>query len=84
MLHFMRLCALLVVLLTTLAGPVVALADQLKIDFQLLYRAAQLANQAYDGQSEILGKYPGDSAWVSTPGKNNVQYVLLFNDARKI
>lgn len=55
-----------------------------KIDFKLLYQAALLADQAYQGQSEIIGKYPGKSAWVATPGDTNVQYVLITNTKRKV
>jgi len=55
-----------------------------KFDFTLLYHAAQLANQAYDGKSEIIGKHPGRSAWVATPGNARVQYILIRNDERRI
>ena len=33
-------------------------ADEARIDFRLLYQAAQIANQAYGVRSEILGDYP--------------------------
>lgn len=59
-------------------------AEAPNINFKLLYHAAQLANQAYDGKSEIIGKHPGKSAWVATPGNTNVQYILIHNDKRKI
>jgi triacylglycerol lipase len=55
-----------------------------QLDFKLFYHAAQLANQAYQGGSEIIGKYPGRRAWVATPGSTKVQYVLIHNDQRKI
>lgn len=74
--------------LTSLAvvtvGDPASLSAKPNINFQLLYHAAQLSNQAYDGRSEIIGKHPGRSAWVSTPGDNNVQYILIRNDKRKI
>jgi hypothetical protein len=54
------------------------------IDFGLLHQAALLADQAYQGESEIIGKYPGHSAWVATPGKTNVQYVLIENANRGV
>jgi hypothetical protein len=54
-----------------------------KIDFKLLYHAAQLANRVYDGKSDIIGAYPGRSAWVATPGNTDVQYVLLHNKRKK-
>ncbi len=88
MFKFMRLASLLaVVALSALAGPghpMALAANAPEINFKLLYRAAQLANQAYDGKSEILGKYPGDAAWVATPGHDDVQYILLQNDKRKV
>jgi triacylglycerol lipase len=59
-------------------------ASSPQIDFKLIYHAAQLADQAYDGKSEIIGKHPGKSAWVSTPGQTFVQYVLIQNHKRKI
>ena len=54
------------------------------IDFDLLYRAAQIANKAYDGKSKILGELKGKSAWVATPGTTDVQYVIGYNDQRKV
>jgi hypothetical protein len=65
-------------------GPRALSAKSLEIDFRLLYHAAQLANQAYDGKSAIIGKHPGKSAWVATPGHTHVQYILIHNDKRKI
>ena len=59
-------------------------AQSQKIDFKLIYHAAQLANQAYDGKSEILGKHPGRSAWVATPGKTQVKYILIHNHKRRV
>jgi hypothetical protein len=55
-----------------------------QLDFQLFYHAAQLSNQVYEGGSKIIGEYPGKRAWVETPGKTQVQYVLIHNDRRKI
>ena len=58
-------------------------ADEGRIDFRLLYQAAQIANQAYGVRSEILGDYPNaDKAWVSTPGNAEVQYVYLYSKQR--
>lgn len=54
-----------------------------KVNFKLIYQAALLSNQAYQGKSEIIGDYPGLSAWVATPGHTDVQYVLIINDKRK-
>ena len=88
MLNFKRLQQVFValVLVAMIAfGHQTAFAKKSKnVDFRLLYHAAQLANQAYDGKSKILGKHPGLSAWVANPGKTNVQYILLQNHKRKI
>jgi len=65
-------------------SPAVAAAGTPKIDFKLIYQAALLSDQAYKGQSEIIGKYPGLSAWVATPGDTDVQYVLIVNPKRKV
>ncbi len=77
------LVAALVLVMAAIARPALA-AGTPKIDFKLIYQAALLSDQAYDGGSEIIGKYPGRSAWVATPGDTNVQYVLIQNDKRKI
>ncbi len=69
--------------LAAMAGPVGAEGTP-KVDFKLIHQAALLANQAYEGESEIIGQYPGKAAWVGTPGDTNVQYVLIQNPARKI
>lgn len=71
----------LVALLASMLAPALAAP---KLDFKLIHQAAMIANQAYEGQSEILGQYPAKAAWVSTPGDTNVQYVLLENPKRKI
>ncbi len=62
----------------------IAAAQSPDINFRLLYDVAQLANQAYDGKSEIFGRLTGDTATAVTPGTSQVQYVLNFNDARRI
>jgi hypothetical protein len=72
-----------------LAGVVISfpgssLAKSPSIDFDLLYRAAQIANLAYDGKSRILGELKGKSAWIATPGTTDVQYVIGYNDQRKV
>lgn len=59
-------------------------ADTVKPDFALLYYAAQLANQAYDGRSELFGALDGGTALVSVPGETRVKYVLNFNHSRKL
>jgi hypothetical protein len=60
-----------------------AYASGPKVDFKLLYHAAQLSNRVYYGKSKIIGAYPGRSAWVATPGNTDVQYALLHNEKRK-
>ncbi|MEM9470402.1 MAG: lipase family protein [Pseudomonadota bacterium] len=62
----------------------VAAAQSPDINFRLLYDVARLANQAYDGTSEIFGRLSADKATAVTPGTSQVQYVLNFNDARRI
>ena len=77
-------CVLAIALGFHVLGQSTARAEEiLKIDFKLIYYAAQLANQAYEGKSEIIGKYPGKSAWVATPGHTYVQYVLIKNKKQK-
>ena len=71
-------------LLIAWSGLQTAEAQSSNINFKLLYHAAQLANQASDGKSDIIGKHPGKSAWVAAPGNTNVQYILIHNDKRKI
>ena len=70
--------------LVALGDPQTVSAKSPDVNFRLLYHAAQLANQAYDGRSTILGKHPGKSAWVATPGQTHVQYILIHNDRRKV
>lgn len=53
-------------------------------DFALIYHAAQLANEAYDGSSTILGDNPGGQGYIATPGRTDVQYFLLTNDKKKV
>ena len=88
MFRFMRLgsifAAAMLLSIVELVHPTALSAQSQKINFKLLYHAAQLANQAYDGRSEIIGKHPGRSAWVATPGKAHVQYILIHNHKRKI
>ena len=64
--------------------PLEVLAKSPKVDFKLLYRAAQMSNLAYDGKSKILGKLKGKRAWVSTPGNASVQYFIGYNDKRRL
>lgn len=54
------------------------------IDFDILYRAAQLSNQAYDGKSKIIADLNGKSAKVATPGTADVQYFIGYNDKQKL
>ena len=70
--------------MTALGQPGIGLAKSPNLDFNLIYHAAKIANQAYDGKSKILGKLKGKSAWVATPGKTNVQYFIIYNDTRKL
>ena len=67
-----------------ISQPLASSAKSPNIDFDLLYRAAQIANLAYDGKSKILGELKGKSAWVATPGTTDVQYVIGYNHQRKI
>jgi triacylglycerol lipase len=67
-----------------ISQPLSSLAKSPDIDFDLLYRAAQFANLAYDGKSKILGELKGKPAWVATPGAADVQYVIGYNDQRKV
>lgn len=82
---FRRIGAMIILLVGVLTNhPISSLAKSTDIDFDLLYRAAQIANMAYDGKSKILGELKGKSAWVATPGTSDVQYVIGYNDQRKI
>lgn len=83
--RLLHVVAIIVLVAAFAFHPPTAFAEKSKkFDFTLFYHAAQLANQAYDGKSEILGKHPGRSAWVATPGNAHVQYILLRNDKRRI
>ena len=55
-----------------------------EIKFKLLYQLAQLSNEAYHSETEILGKLPGHNNWVATPGSTHVQYILLNLDDRRV
>ncbi|MEE4236519.1 MAG: lipase family protein [Anderseniella sp.] len=82
---FRRIGAMIILLVGVLTNhPISSSAKSPDIDFDLLYRAAQIANMAYDGKSKILGELKGKSAWVATPGTSDVQYVIGYNDQRKI
>ncbi len=80
--RFVRVLALLGCVL--ISHSISSLAKSPNIDFDLLYRAAQLANMAYDDKSKILGELKGKSVWVATPGTTDVQYGIGYNDQRKI
>lgn len=83
--HYLRLAAVVSLLgLAFISQPLSSLAKSPDIDFDILYRAAQIANLSYDGKSKILGELKGKSAWVATPGTTDVQYVIGYNDQRKI
>jgi hypothetical protein len=80
-----RIAAMIILLAGALINhPVSSSAKSPEIDFDILYRAAQIANLSYDGKSRILGELKGKSAWVATPGTTDVQYVIGYNDQRKI
>jgi hypothetical protein len=80
---FEALVALVVLIALALqASP--AHADTFKPNFTLLYYAAQLANQAYDGKSELFGALDGATALVAVPGETRVQYVINYNTDRKL
>lgn len=53
------------------------------VDFKLIYQAVQLASHAYDKKSKILVRYGAKTARVATPGKTNVQYILLHDHQRR-
>jgi hypothetical protein len=59
-------------------------AKSANIVLDILYRATQVANLSYDGKSRILGELKGKSAWVTTPGTADVQYVSGYKDQLKI
>jgi hypothetical protein len=89
MLNVANYCCRLVAAISLLgfaltSQPHSSLAKSPDIDFELLYRAAQIANLSYDGKSKILGELKGNSAWVATPGATDVQYVIGYNDQRKV
>ncbi len=49
----------------------------------MLYKAAELADQAYESEQSILRTHPRGTVWVSTPGTTNVQYVFIVDHRRK-
>lgn len=53
------------------------------VDFKLIYRAAQLSSHAYDKKRQILVRYGANVTRVATPGKTNVQYILLHDHQRR-
>jgi hypothetical protein len=80
-----RIAAMIILLAGALINhPISSSARSPDIDFDILYRAAQIANLSYDGKSKILGELKGKSAWVATPGTTDVQYVIGYNDQRKV
>lgn len=81
---FSRTTRAIAVAVAMLSATPIAVAESPDINFKLLYHVAQLANQAYDGKSEIFGHLTSDKATAVTPGASKVQYVLNFNDARRI
>lgn len=81
----LRIAAMIILLAGALINhPISSSAKSPDIDFDILYRAAQIANLSYDGKSRILGELKGKSAWVATPGTTDVQYVIGYNDQRNI
>ncbi|MGI9513918.1 MAG: hypothetical protein ACR2OL_13525, partial [Anderseniella sp.] len=67
-----------------ISHPISTSAKSPNIDFGLLYRAAQLSNQAYDGKSKIVAKLRGNSVKVATPGTSDVQYFIGYDDKQKL
>ena len=61
-----------------------SLAKTPEIDFALIYRAAQLSNQAYDSETKIVADLEGKSAKVATAGATDVQYFIGYNDTKKL
>lgn len=49
------------------------------LDFKLIYRAAQLSRHAYHSKAQIQARYGANITRVATPGKTNVQYILLHD-----
>jgi hypothetical protein len=43
-----------------------------------------LADEAYDGTSEILGDNRGQQTYIATSGKTDVQYFIIYNPAKKV
>jgi hypothetical protein len=79
-----KLLAALALFVTLLAAPYGARAQQ--IEWELLYRTAQLANLSYDGTSEIMGEAMArqSKVFVGTPGNTDVQYFIGYNDRKKV
>ena len=78
------LVAVVLLGLVAAGSPIALAANSSKINFKLLYHAAQLANEAYDGRSKILGHNRGKSAFVDTPGNTDVQYFIIYNHKRRL
>lgn len=53
-------------------------------DFKLIYRAAQLSRHAYDSEAKIQVRYGARTTRVATPGRTNVQYILLHDHQRRM
>lgn len=79
------LCVLaLLVMVSPSAVPPAGAQNSPPVDFRLIYRAAQLARHAYDKEPKILARYGANITRVATPGKTNVQYVLLHDHQRRL
>lgn len=79
---FLPILTLLLVMSPLSRSPAVA-QNSPPLDFKLIYQAAQLARHAYDRKSKIMVRYGAKITRVATPGKTNVQYVLLHDHRRR-
>ncbi|MFO1090458.1 MAG: lipase family protein [Hyphomicrobiales bacterium] len=84
--RIISLIAALSLLLASMPAPAFAQAAPPQIDWELLYRAAQLANLSYDGTSAIMGEAMArqSKVFVNTPGNTDVQYFIGYNDKKKV
>ena len=79
---FLSALALLVMIWPLNQAPAAAQTSP-PVDFKLIYRAAQLARHAYDQKPKILARYGANITRIATPGKTNVQYILLHDHQRR-
>jgi triacylglycerol lipase len=76
--------AIIVLGLSITSHSILSSAKTPEVDFALIYRAAELSNQAYDNKSKIVADLEGNSAKVATPGTTDVQYFIGYNDTKKL